>query len=95
MSDSDSLEVKAANAVDEQRLWGRLMAMAQFGAIPAGGVNRQALSAEDIAARRQMKLWADEYGFAISTDDIGNLFVRRAGADAAADPVATGSRRQI
>ena len=84
-------EMKAAHAVDEGRLWERLMTMAQYGATPAGGVNRQALSAEDIAARRQMKAWADEYGFVISTDDIGNLFVRREGTLPEAEPIITGS----
>lgn len=88
---TNSPEIKAAGAVDEERLWDRLMTMAQYGATPAGGVNRQALSAEDISARRQMKTWADEYGFTISTDDIGNLFVRRDGTETDADPVTTGS----
>ena len=39
---------RAAAAVDQERLWARHMAMAQIGAIPCNGVNRQALSAEDI-----------------------------------------------
>ncbi|MCP4327450.1 MAG: M20 family metallo-hydrolase [Alphaproteobacteria bacterium] len=88
---AESLEQKAANAVSEERLWDRLMTMAQYGALSNGGVNRQALSTEDIAARKQMKTWSDEHGFEISTDDIGNLFVRRNGTDADAAPVTTGS----
>lgn len=86
-----SPEMRAAQAVDGSRLWDRLMTMARYGATPAGGVNRQALSAEDIAARRQMKAWADEFGFAISTDDIGNLFVRREGTQPETEPITTGS----
>ena len=40
-----------SNHVDTARLWDRLMEMAQIGATPNGGVKRQALSAEDAAAR--------------------------------------------
>ena len=86
-----TLETRAAVAVDEGRLWGRLMTMASYGALANGGVNRQALSSEDIAARRQIKQWADACGFELSTDKIGNLFVRRSGSDSDAEPVLTGS----
>ena len=43
-----------ADAVDEARLWRRQMTMAENGATPAGGVNRAALTAEDIWARKLM-----------------------------------------
>ena len=78
-------------AIDEQRLWNRHMTMAQIGATPKGGVNRQALSSEDVQARQLLASWARELGFAVSMDDIGNLFVRREGADPNASPVLTGS----
>ena len=78
-------------AIDEQRLWNRHMTMAQIGATPKGGVNRQALSPEDVQARQLLASWARELGFAVSMDDIGNLFVRREGADPNAPPVLTGS----
>ena len=78
-------------SIDEQRLWKRHMTMAQIGATPKGGVNRQALSPEDVQARRLLASWARELGFAVSMDDIGNLFVRREGADSNAPPVLTGS----
>ena len=81
----------AAEGIDETRLWQRHMAMARFGARPDGGVNRQALSAEDIAARRQLIQWAEARGFACAVDPIGNLFVRRAGREADLPPVLTGS----
>ena len=80
----------AAAAVDEARLWRRMMDMAQFGATPAGGVNRAAFSPEDIAARKLLIEWAGEFGFATSTDEIGNLYVRRAGTSDEA-PAVTGS----
>lgn len=89
--DTQALARGAAEAVDEARLWTRLMDMAQHGATPAGGVNRQALSAEDIAARKTMLGWAETLGLDASTDAIGNLYLRRAGSDPTAAPVMTGS----
>jgi N-carbamoyl-L-amino-acid hydrolase len=67
------------------------MAMANIGATPKGGVNRQAFSPEDGQARQLLVAWARELGFAVSLDAIGNLYVRRAGTDPAAVPVLTGS----
>ena len=81
----------AAGRVDEQRLWQRHAEMAQIGAIPGNGVNRAALSKEDIAARKLLLSWAARRKFTVSVDGIGNLFVRRAGTDANAEPVMTGS----
>src|SRR5258706_7484893 len=82
---------RAADRVDETRLWQRHMAMARLGARPDGGVNRQALSDEDIAARRQLIGWATARGFACAVDPIGNLFVRREGRERDLPPVLTGS----
>ncbi|MGD9880226.1 MAG: Zn-dependent hydrolase [Reyranella sp.] len=80
-----------ANAVREDRLWQRHADMARLGGTPKGGVNRQALSPEDAAARNQLAAWAKARGFSISTDAIGNLFVRREGSDPAAAAVLSGS----
>ena len=81
----------AAEAIREERLWRRHADMARLGGTPKGGVNRQALSAEDAAARNLLGSWARARGFAISTDAIGNLFVRREGSDPQARPVMSGS----
>jgi len=81
----------AAARVNEQRLWQRHAEMAAIGAIPGNGVNRPALSPEDIQARKLLLSWATARNFTISADGIGNLFVRRPGTDANADPVLTGS----
>ncbi len=78
-------------AIREDRLWQRHVEMAKLGATAKGGVNRQALSAEDIAARRLLASWAGARGFTVTTDPIGNVFVRRAGSEADAEPVMTGS----
>jgi beta-ureidopropionase / N-carbamoyl-L-amino-acid hydrolase len=83
--------MSGAKSVNEQRLWQRHADMAKLGGTPKGGVNRQALSAEDAAARNQLAGWAQARGFAVFTDAIGNLFVRRDGTDAQAAPVLSGS----
>ena len=81
----------AVARVDQERLWRRHMEMARIGAIPGNGVDRAAFSKEDIAARKQLIAWAQTRGFSVSVDGIGNLFLRRAGIDADAAPVMTGS----
>ncbi|HSF21279.1 MAG TPA: hydantoinase/carbamoylase family amidase, partial [Burkholderiales bacterium] len=90
----DSMREDAQDAisrVDQQRLWDRHMEMARIGAIPGNGVNRAAFSREDIAARKTLISWARARNFAVAVDAIGNLFIRRAGADPRAAPVMTGS----
>lgn len=82
---------ESSGAVREDRLWQRHADMARLGGTPKGGVNRQALSAEDAAARNLLMEWAKARGFSVFTDAIGNLFVRRDGTDAKAPPVMSGS----
>lgn len=82
---------RIADFVDEQRLWRRHMDMATIGAIGSDGVNRQALSREDIAARRMLIEWAHRRGYRIETDSIANLFVVRPGRNNTLSAVATGS----
>src|SRR5580692_10414437 len=83
--------MSGAKAVREDRLWQRHADMAKLGGTPKGGVNRQALSAEDAAARNLLASWARARGFSLFTDAIGNLFVRREGTDPTALPVMSGS----
>ena len=83
--------MSGANAVKEDRLWQRHVDMAKLGGTPKGGVNRQALSAEDAAARNLLAAWAKARGFSIFTDAIGNLFVRREGTHPHEQPVMSGS----
>ena len=77
--------------INETRLWQRLMTLGQIGATPNGGVNRQALSAEEIEAWRVMIAWAEQAGLDAFTDPAGNLFLRLAGRDPTAKPVLSGS----
>jgi N-carbamoyl-L-amino-acid hydrolase len=77
--------------VDADRLWSRLMAMAEVGRTPNGGSNRQALSDDDAAGRALFLGWALAAGCTSELDEIGNLFVRRPGKDNSKPPVLIGS----
>ena len=77
--------------INADRLWTRLMALAEIGATPAGGVNRQALSDGEIAAWRRVIGWAREAGLTPSTDAAGNLFLTLVGRDSVAPPFLLGS----
>lgn len=77
--------------IDADRLWNRLMTLACIGATPGGGVDRQALSAEEIASWRTMIDWALSAGLEPSTDAAGNLFIALPGIDRDAPPVLAGS----
>lgn len=77
--------------IDGGRLWERHMAMAKIGGTPKGGVNRLALTPEDIAAHRTIADWAKLRGFSVHLDDMGNMFVRREGTDPSLPPAMSGS----
>src|SRR3984885_12295613 len=80
-----------APRVNGERLWSRLMQMAEIGATASGGCNRQALTDGDMAGRRLLSRWAEAAGCRVRTDGIGNLFIRRPGRDDALPVVMTGS----
>lgn len=77
--------------IDPQRLWSRLMDMAEIGEIPGNGSRRLALSQDDLDGRELFLAWCTNRGFQTSFDKVGNLFVRRLGKQADALPVAIGS----
>ena len=79
------------NEISQERLWSRHLQLAEIGATPGGGVNRQALSREEIRARQLLVQWGSPLGLVPYSDDIGNLFLRYPGKDADAAPVVTGS----
>ncbi len=78
-------------SVNAPRLWARLMDMARVGAIPNDGSRRLSLSDADEGGRALFVSWCAARGFSVMHDQIGNLFVRREGADPKAAPVVMGS----
>ncbi|MCO1333232.1 Zn-dependent hydrolase [Microbulbifer sp. OS29] len=77
--------------VDSARLWNSLMEIAEIGATPAGGCNRQALTDEDREGRDLFVRWCRDIGCEIRVDRMGNIFARRPGADNSSPAVITGS----
>lgn len=65
--------------INEDRLWDSLMRMAEIGALPGGGCRRLGLTPEDSAGRALLVGWAQQAGYGIGRDRIGNLFIRRPG----------------
>lgn len=78
-------------AVDPDRLWSRLMRLAEIGATPGGGVDRQALTDGEALAWRQLIAWGAEAGLSAFTDPAANLFLKLAGGDPALPPLLIGS----
>jgi N-carbamoyl-L-amino-acid hydrolase len=78
-------------AIDGDRLWQSLMELAEIGATPKGGCNRQALTDLDRQGRELLTRWCEAEGLSVRFDAIGNFFARRAGRDDSADPVGIGS----
>jgi len=91
MAASSATIAAVVKAVREDRLWQRHMDLASIGATGRGGVNRQALTPEDVEARLRVLAWAATRGFSPSVDAIGNVFMRRPGSDPTASPVVAGS----
>jgi len=77
--------------VNGARLWASLMELAQIGATPKGGVCRLALTELDKQARDLVIGWARDAGLQVTIDQIGNVFMRRAGRNPALPPIMTGS----
>jgi hypothetical protein len=90
MMDREGTVRNLASHVDNERLWRRLMELAQIGAT-SKGVNRQALSDEDVQARAELVRWGTAIGLEPYVDPAANLFLRLAGADPALPPVLVGS----
>lgn len=78
-------------AAGPSRLLARLEAFAAVGATAEGGVDRQALTEGDRAARALLATFARDRGFAVTQDAVANLFVTRPGADRVAPPLLVGS----
>jgi N-carbamoyl-L-amino-acid hydrolase len=73
------------------RLWASIMKMGEIGATPRGGVGRLALTDLDRQARELFIAWCEQAQCEVRVDQIGNIIAKRAGEDADAPPVMTGS----
>ena len=81
--------------VDGDRLWARLEALGEIGAVlgPNGerGNARLALTDEDRDGRDVVMSWMHDLGLSVVIDAVGNVIATRAGSDAGAAPVIVGS----
>lgn len=77
--------------INGQRLWASLMELAQIGATEKGGVCRLTLTDLDKQGRELVTGWAREAGMTVTVDQIGNVFMRRAGRNNTLPPIMTGS----
>ena len=77
--------------INGPRLWETLMAMAEIGATPKGGVKRLTLTDVDLAGRIRFTEWCEALGLTMRVDAMGNMFARREGRDPTRLPVLFGS----
>jgi len=77
--------------INGARLWDSLMELAQIGATAKGGVKRLALTDLDKQGRDLVVRWGREAGLSVTVDQIGNVFMRRAGTNDALPPIVSGS----
>ncbi len=91
---NDALRVEALR-VDGDRLWARLEALGEVGAVygPNGerGNARLALTDEDRDGRDLVMSWMHDLGLSVVMDAVGNVIATRPGTDAGAAPVVVGS----
>jgi N-carbamoyl-L-amino-acid hydrolase len=80
-----------ARRINGNRLWHRLMSLAELGASSGGGIDRQALSDAEIAARGRVVGWGREIGLEAATDPVANLFLSYQGTEPDLAPVFVGS----
>jgi beta-ureidopropionase / N-carbamoyl-L-amino-acid hydrolase len=77
--------------IDAERLWDSLMATAKIGATARGGICRLTLTDLDRQVRDWLKVQCEALGCSVAIDEVGNMFARRPGKNAAALPIAIGS----
>ena len=77
--------------IDGDRLWDTIHKMAEIGPGIAGGSNRQTVTDEDAEGRRLFQKWCEDAGLTMGVDQMGTMFMERAGTDPEALPVYVGS----
>ncbi|MEZ5850665.1 MAG: Zn-dependent hydrolase [Hyphomicrobiaceae bacterium] len=77
--------------IDIDRLWATIMASAEIGKGPKGGLRRLTLTDDDRKMRDLFAAWAQQGGYTLTVDRLGNMFVRREGREPNLAPVLIGS----
>ena len=77
--------------IDGRRYWDSLMEMAQIGATPKGGCNRQTLTDLDREGRDLFRRWVEAAGCTVAVDEMGNMMALRPGRRPDLPPVVIGS----
>ncbi|MEO8714200.1 MAG: Zn-dependent hydrolase [Acetobacteraceae bacterium] len=85
------MTIQTNQRIDGRRLWDSIMAMAEIGATPKGGVRRLTLTDVDRRGRDRFRALCEAAGLAVRVDAIGNMFARREGHDPSRLPVLMGS----
>ena len=67
--------------ISGQRLWDSLMEMAKIGGTAKGGCKRLTLTDLDKQGRELFRGWCEKAGCAVTVDEMGNMFARRAGVE--------------
>lgn len=81
----------AMQQINPARCMELLQRLATFGAVPGGGVAREALTISELEARRWLRSRFSAPHYSWFIDDAANLFLRRAGQSETLAPVMTGS----
>ena len=71
----------AARHIQQDRLWGTLQKLGEFGKNPEGGVSRVGFTEADIAGRAYVMGLMREAGLDVRVDAAGNIFGHRAGSE--------------
>ncbi|WP_437890403.1 Zn-dependent hydrolase [Phytobacter sp. V91] len=88
----DTRSVDISNLrINGDRLWQSLMDLAKIGATAKGGVCRLTLTDLDRQGRDLVIGWGKAEGLSVEVDQIGNVFMRRAGKNNALLPIVAGS----
>jgi len=77
--------------INRERLWERLMELALIGKQETGGVTRLSFTAEERAAKEQVRAYMTAAGLTVREDAVGNLIGRREGRNPDAPVVLIGS----
>jgi N-carbamoyl-L-amino-acid hydrolase len=78
-------------SIKGDRLWAAIMASAEIGKGPRGGLRRLTLTDDDRKVRDLVAGWAKAAGWQLEVDRLGSMFIRRPGREPALPPVLIGS----